>query len=129
MISLRYITDDVILATFSFWACYLLSIFKEVVSKHLSVRQTESVVAQRSSQRAPRSTKEIKSQPPFVKRWQDDLSSHLSTKVTIQHNDKGDGQLILSYADEKDLELIASAFLVVQRNPRLPNLLNIVTIW
>jgi ParB family chromosome partitioning protein len=81
-----------------------LSIFKEVISKHLSVRQTESLVAQRSSQRAPRSTKEIKSQPPFVKRWQDDLSSHLSTKVTIQHNDKGDGQLILSYADEKDLE-------------------------
>lgn len=83
-----------------------LSIFKEVLSKNLSVRQTESIVAQRSSQRAPRSAKEKKSQPPFVKRWQDDLSSHLSTKVTIQHNDKGDGQLVLSYADEKDLERI-----------------------
>lgn len=83
-----------------------LSIFKEVVDKNLSVRQTESLVAQRSSQRTPRPTKEKKNQPSFVKRWQDDLSSHLSTKVTIQHSDKGNGQLILSYADEKDLERI-----------------------
>jgi ParB family chromosome partitioning protein len=83
-----------------------LSIFKEVSEKNLSVRQTESLVAQRSSQRTPRPNKEKIAQPNFVKRWQDDLSSHLSTKVTIQHTEKGNGQLVLSYADEKDLERI-----------------------
>ena len=83
-----------------------LSIFKEVISKNLSVRQTESLVAQRSSQRTPRPSRENKGQPAFVKRWQDDLSSHLSTKVAIHHTDKGSGQLVLSYADEKDLERI-----------------------
>ncbi len=83
-----------------------LSIFKEVTSKNLSVRQTESLVSQRSSQRTPRPSKENKGQPAFVKRWQDDLSSHLSTKVSIQHTEKGSGQLVLSYADEKDLERI-----------------------
>lgn len=83
-----------------------LSIFKEVLNKNLSVRQTENLVSHRSSQRTPRPTKEIKGQPAFIKKWQDDLSSHLSTKVAIQHGEKGNGQLILSYTDEKDLERI-----------------------
>lgn len=81
-----------------------LSIFKEVMSKNLSVRQTETLVAQRGSQRTPRQAKEKKGNPVFIKRWQDDLSSHLSTRVSIQHSDKGSGQIVLSYADEKDLE-------------------------
>lgn len=83
-----------------------LSIFKDVIGKNLSVRQTESLVSQRNSQQTPRPAKENKVQPNFVKRWQDDLSSQLSTKVTIQHSEKGSGQVVLSYADEKDLERI-----------------------
>lgn len=85
---------------------YQLSIFNEVMEKNLSVRQTESLVAQRGSSNTPRPAKDKKSPPPFIKRWQDDLSSHLSTKVAIQHTEKGSGQITLSYADEKDLERI-----------------------
>jgi ParB family transcriptional regulator, chromosome partitioning protein len=84
-----------------------LDIFKEVVAKNLSVRQTEAIVSQkRGNSQKPRSPKESVSTPPVIKRWQDDLSSKLSTKVNIQHNPTGNGQITLSYADEKDLERI-----------------------
>jgi ParB family transcriptional regulator, chromosome partitioning protein len=84
-----------------------LSIFKEVLDRNLSVRQTEAIVAQRgNASQKPRSPKGKIGVPPVIKRWQDDLSSLLSTKVNIQHNPTGNGQITLSYADEKDLERI-----------------------
>jgi len=84
-----------------------LNIFNEVIGKNLSVRQTEALVAQKNnSTQKPRSPKGKASPPPFIKRWQDDLSSHLSTKVAIQHGLNGNGQITLSYSDEKDLERI-----------------------
>lgn len=79
-----------------------LSIFKEVVAKNLSVRQTEALVANQAQK--PRSPKGKTTIPAFVKRWQDDLSSTLSTKVNILHGPTGNGQITLSYVDEKDLE-------------------------
>lgn len=84
-----------------------LDIFKEVVEKNLSVRQTEVLVSQKgNSPQKPRSPKGKATVPPVIKRWEDNLSSKLSTKVNIQHNPTGNGQVILSYADEKDLERI-----------------------
>jgi ParB family chromosome partitioning protein len=74
-----------------------------VVSKGLSVRQTEALV---------RSLHEEKQKPktavprldPDIKRLQEELSEKIGAAVDIQHGPKGKGKLVLSYNSLDELE-------------------------
>lgn len=82
-----------------------LSIFNEVVSKNLSVRQTEALVAQRLESKTKSSIGNIApSLNPIYRKWQDDMSSQLSTKVTIKSGVNGSGSIILPFHNDEELE-------------------------
>lgn len=82
-----------------------LSIFKEVIGKNLSVRQTETLVAQRlESKSKSNSTPSVQPLNPIFRKWQDEMSSILSTKVTIKTGLKGDGSIVLPFHNEEELE-------------------------
>jgi ParB family chromosome partitioning protein len=75
---------------------------KSVVSKGLSVRQTEALVRRLLSQKGKKSPGD--KIDPDIRHLQDNLSEKLGTQVTIQHSAKGKGKLILNYNSLEQLE-------------------------
>ncbi|MEJ7766519.1 MAG: ParB/RepB/Spo0J family partition protein [Chitinophagaceae bacterium] len=83
-----------------------LFIFKEVKEKNLSVRQTEELV--RKLYKGEGAVKDsIKpSLPPAYKRIEDNLASHFSTRVKLQHSNKGNGSITIEYYSLQELNKI-----------------------
>ncbi len=85
-----------------------LSIFKEVLSKNLSVRQTEALVALKSNhaRKQPKASASKDPQNPYIKKWQEHLISKFSTKVSIQQGTAGNGTIQLPFSNQEDLDRI-----------------------
>ena len=84
-----------------------LSIFKEVLSKNLSVRQTETLVAQKSTNaRKPKASAPKSDVNPYLKKWQEGLSSRFGTKVSIQLNATGNGEIKIPFSNQEDMDRI-----------------------
>ncbi|MDZ7841817.1 MAG: ParB/RepB/Spo0J family partition protein [Gammaproteobacteria bacterium] len=81
---------------------------RTVVSRRLSVRQTEELVKQlQNKSRANRKKKRNSRVDPDVQRLQDELSDRLGTHVSIKHN-KGRGQLVIDYHSLEELDGLLS---------------------
>jgi ParB family transcriptional regulator, chromosome partitioning protein len=79
---------------------------RTVVSKSLTVRQTEALVRHLlATKTLPGTTKHI---DPNIRHLQDDLSRRLGAPVQIQHSAKGRGKLVLSYNSLDELDGILS---------------------
>lgn len=76
---------------------------REVVAKGLSVRQTELLVRTLQNPTEPKVKPELTSQH---ERIVEDLTRLLSTKVTLSENAKGQGKIVISYKDAKELKSI-----------------------
>jgi len=76
---------------------------REVVAKGLSVRQTEMLVRTLQNPTEPKTKPELTS---THERIVDDLTRLLSTKVTLSENAKGQGKIVISYNDAKELKAI-----------------------
>lgn len=83
-----------------------LYIFNEIRNKNLSVRQTEDLV--RKMYKSPQAVKNsVKAQlPPAYRKIEDNLASHFSTKVKLNHNKKGHGSISIEYYSIQDLNKI-----------------------
>ena len=79
------------------------SVAKIVVSKHLSVRQTEELVRRTSASKKPNSSKH-KGNGADIKSLENKLSERIGANVSIQHTVKGKGKLVISYNDLEELE-------------------------
>jgi len=75
---------------------------RAVISRGLSVRQTEALVRRMLSENT-RKKPEDKIDPD-IRHLQDSLSEKLGTQVAIQHSAKGKGKLVLSYNSLEQLE-------------------------
>ena len=83
-----------------------LFVYHEVIDNDLSVRQTENLV-RRMYKEGPAVKKSVKSTlEPAFKRIEDNLASHFSTKVKLQHNKKGHGQLVIEYYSMDELNAL-----------------------
>jgi len=80
--------------------------FKEVVSKRLSVRQTEILVQHFRAGESPVKKSIKPTAPSSLKRIEDKLASHFSTRVRLQQNPKGEGQLIIEFYSTAELNKI-----------------------
>jgi len=83
-----------------------LYIFNEIRGKNLSVRQTEELVRKLYKSNAPVKDSVKPSLPPAYKKIEDNLASHLSTKVKLNHNKKGYGSISIEYFSIQDLNKI-----------------------
>jgi ParB family chromosome partitioning protein len=89
-----------------------LFIFKEIVEKGLTVRQAEELIKKvtQAGKMSTPSTAGNKSQlSPVYKKLEDKLSSHLSTKVQLQHQKNGSGKITVEYTDLNGLNKILEA--------------------
>ena len=73
-----------------------LFVYNTILSKKLSVRQTEELVKQLYKNPKSPKTKE-KNQPNNLKKIEDQLSSHFGTKAIIDHNKTGRGKISFEY--------------------------------
>jgi ParB family transcriptional regulator, chromosome partitioning protein len=85
----------------------ILSAYKETVSKALSVRQVEELV--RSYESKPKKTagpvaNNNNALPLTVKKMQDQLTTSLGTKVTINRASDGKGEIAIRFYNDTDLE-------------------------
>lgn len=83
-----------------------LYIFNEIRNRGLSVRQTEELV--RKMYKTGNNVKEsVKPNlPPAYKKIEDNLASHFSTKVRLNHNKNGHGAISIEYYSIQELNKI-----------------------
>ena len=78
-----------------------------VVAKDLTVRETEALI---KKIQAPEKVVEDKVKDPDTKSLEQKLSEKLGSQVTIAHNKRGKGKLVISYSDLSELDGIVSRF-------------------
>jgi ParB family chromosome partitioning protein len=86
---------------------------KEIIDQQLSVRQAEEMVKKMNQvgtkAQQPATTKTTRSLPPAYKRIEDQIASHLSTKVQLQRKQNGRGAITIEFFNDGDLERILDA--------------------
>lgn len=83
-----------------------LFIFNEIKTNGLSVRQTEELVRKMYKGNQPVKSSVKASLPPAYKKIEDNLASHFSTKVKLNHSKKGHGMISIEYYSIQDLNKI-----------------------
>jgi ParB family chromosome partitioning protein len=83
-----------------------LFIFNEVKSRGLSVRQTEELVRRLYKGETAVKDSVKPSLPPAYKKIEDNLASHFSTRVKLNHNKNGHGQISIEYYSIQELNKI-----------------------
>src|ERR1700748_1905939 len=82
-----------------------LYLFNEIKEKGLSVRQTEELVRKLYKENgSPAVKNSVKpTLPEAFKRIEDNLASHFSTRVKLNHNKKGEGSISIEYYSLQEL--------------------------
>jgi ParB family chromosome partitioning protein len=81
-----------------------LYLFNEIKNKGLSVRQTEELVRRLYKEGNPAVKNSVKpTLPEAFKRIEDNLASHFSTRVKLNHNKKGEGSISIEYYSLQEL--------------------------
>jgi len=81
--------------------------FREIIQKGLSVRQVEALVKDMIMEKTPVSKVPAAVKlPPAYKRIEDNMASHLSTKVKIDRKKNGKGKIMIEFYNDSDLERI-----------------------
>lgn len=84
---------------------YQLHVFKEVLKKGLSVRQTEALIKQ--GQTKTKSSSSSSKLPLAYQKLQDRLASNLSAKVQIKPKKDGSGEIAIYFHNDDDLERLS----------------------
>jgi len=88
-------------ALLSLDAAAQIEVSREVVSRGLSVRQTEQLIRDRQQ---PTPTKPLRVVPPDAEKLSQRLSERFGAPVQIEHNDKGKGRLTIRYHSLDELD-------------------------
>jgi ParB family chromosome partitioning protein len=80
-----------------------LYLFSEIKEKGLSVRQTEELVRKLYKENTPVKNSVKPTLPEAFKRIEDNLASHFSTRVKLNHNKKGEGSISIEYYSLQEL--------------------------
>lgn len=88
-------------ALLSLDAAAQIEVAREVVSRGLSVRQTEQLIRDRQQ---PTPSKPPRVLPPDVEKLSQRLSERFGAPVQIEHNDKGKGRLTIRYHSLDELD-------------------------
>lgn len=83
-----------------------LYIFNEIKSRGLSVRQTEELVRKMYKSSLPVKESVKNTMPPAYKKIEDNLASHYSTRVRLNHNKNGHGNISIEYYSIQELTKI-----------------------
>ena len=80
-----------------------IKLYKTIVKKGLSVRETEALVRK---SKAPKQSSETPYQPAYIQQAADDLEKLFDTAVSLNANSLGRGQLKISFESQEKLQNI-----------------------
>jgi len=80
-----------------------IKLYKIIVKKGLSVRETEAIVRK---SKTPKKSSETPYQPAYIKQAADDLEKLFDTAVSVNANSLGQGQLKISFESQEKLQNI-----------------------
>ena len=83
-----------------------LYIYKEIKNKGLSVRQTEELVRNLYKQSGAVKKVSKSALAPAYQKIEDNLASYFSTRVKLKHSRTGNGQIIIEYYSQEELNKI-----------------------
>lgn len=84
-----------------------LYVFRECLSKGLSVRQVEAMVKAMQQERKPQAATKVEAKlPPAFKRIEDNMASHFSSKVVLDRKKNGKGSITIDFHSDEELEKI-----------------------
>lgn len=84
-----------------------LYVYREAMTKGLSVRQVEAMVKAMQQERKPAAApKEGHKLPPAYKRIEDNMASHFSAKVQLDRKKSGKGSITIEFYSDEELEKI-----------------------
>lgn len=83
-----------------------LYLFNQIIKNNLSVRQTESLVRKLNMQGKPQAVAAKNSLIPSLKKVEDNLASHFSTKVKLNVNKNGKGNIVIEFYSNEELNHI-----------------------
>ncbi|MCD8507790.1 MAG: ParB/RepB/Spo0J family partition protein [Candidatus Pacebacteria bacterium] len=90
------------------------TLFKEIVYKKMSVRESEHIARTIASEKA---RKPIKEQNPRMKTYQEQLAERLGTRVAIEEKEVG-GKIVIDFFSLDDIESIVKKF-KEEKRPRI----------
>lgn len=79
-----------------------LAIYKRIIDKQLSVRQTEDLVQQFKSESGKKSEKKLDNEPEYIHEAQSIFNSFFGNTVQIKSKSKGKGTIIIPFNSEDD---------------------------
>ena len=83
-----------------------LSLYRQTIEEALSVRRLEELIRSYNAPKADKPENEHNAKtalPAEFKRIQKDLSHRFGSKVQLKRTDKGNGQIVINYSDDLDL--------------------------
>ena len=84
-----------------------LYVFRETMQRGLSVRQVEQLVKDMATEKGPKpAAQPLAKLPPAYKRIEDNMASHLSTRVKLDRKKNGKGSILIEFYNDEDLERI-----------------------
>ncbi len=83
-----------------------LLLFHEIKRKGLSVRQTEELVRKLYTAGQPVTVAVKQTLPPAIKKIEDNLATHFSTRVKMHYNKKGSGSILFEYYSKEELNAL-----------------------
>ena len=83
-----------------------LYLFKEIINRSLSVRQTEELVRRIYTPTNPVKVAVKPSLTPALKKIEDNLASQFNTRIKIHQNKKGKGSIIFEYYSREELNAL-----------------------
>jgi ParB family chromosome partitioning protein len=84
-----------------------LYVYREAMTKGLSVRQVEAMVKAMQQERKPAAApKDGNKLPPAYKRIEDNMASHFSAKVLLDRKKTGKGSITIEFYSDEELEKI-----------------------
>ncbi len=85
-----------------------LYVFREIINKGLSVRQTEQLAKNIQTEKKPNTTSTNKESklPNVYKRLEDNMTSHFATKVILDRKKNGKGSITIDFHNDEELERI-----------------------
>lgn len=84
-----------------------LYVFRECMTKGMSVRQVEALVKAMQQERKPQAAEKTDLKlPPAYKRIEDNMASHFSSKVILARKKNGKGSITIDFYSDEELEKI-----------------------
>ncbi|HRW70233.1 ParB/RepB/Spo0J family partition protein [Lentimicrobium sp.] len=88
-----------------------VAILKNIITKDLSVREVEEIVRNLNKQPASRKEAPARELPREIEAIRENIAGKLNTKVNVSLNQKGKGNIVISFNSQKQLERILAELL------------------